>query len=55
MNLTSPKDPVRATNLPFDADGNLVATRSLPRAAGFGVATNYQAPQSIQGQIRFSF
>lgn len=55
MNLTSPNDPVRATNLPFDDAGNLITARSLPRGAGFGVANNYQAPRSVQAQIRFSF
>jgi hypothetical protein len=53
--LTSPSDPVTATNLPFDAAGNLIAARSLPRGAGFGVANAYQAPRSVQAQIRFSF
>jgi len=27
----------------------------LPRGAGFGVATGYQAPRTIQAQIRFAF
>ena len=44
-----------ATNLPFDANGNLIDTRSRPRGAGFGVATNYQNPRTVQAQIRFSF
>ncbi|HXG57336.1 MAG TPA: hypothetical protein VNJ03_18290 [Vicinamibacterales bacterium] len=44
-----------ATNLPFDANGNLIASRSLPRGAGFGVANAYQNPRTIQAQIRFSF
>jgi hypothetical protein len=55
LNLTSPSDPVTAVNLPYDAAGNLIASRSLPRGAGFGVATAYQAPRSIQAQLRFSF
>jgi hypothetical protein len=55
LNLTSPSDPVTPQNLPFDANGNLIAARSLPRGAGFGVANDYQAPRSIQGQIRFRF
>jgi hypothetical protein len=54
MNLASPDNP-SVTNLPFDANGNLIAARSLPRGAGFGVATDYQAPRSVQLQIRFSF
>jgi hypothetical protein len=55
MNLASPNDPVTITNLPFDANGNLLPNRSTPRNAGFGVATGYQAARSIQAQIRFTF
>jgi hypothetical protein len=55
MTLASPGDPVTITNLPYDANGNLVDSRSRPRGAGFGVATNYQAPRSVQWLIRFSF
>jgi hypothetical protein len=55
MNLASPGDPVTITNLPFDASGNLITSRSIPKSAGFGVANNYQNPRSIQGQVRFSF
>jgi hypothetical protein len=46
---------VTITNLPYDAGGNLIDARSRPRGAGFGVATGYQNPRSVQGQIRFSF
>jgi len=42
LNLNSPSDPVLATNLPYDSNGNVVAARSLPRGAGFGVATEYR-------------
>jgi hypothetical protein len=55
LSLTNPSDPVTPQNLPFDATGNLIQARSLPRGAGFGVANDYQAPRSIQGQIRFRF
>jgi len=55
INLSSPGDPVTATNLPYDSSGNVIASRSLPRNAGFGVANAYQAPRTIQAQIRFSF
>jgi carboxypeptidase family protein len=55
LTLTTPNDPVTAQNLPFDASGNLIAARSRPRGAGFGVANNYQAPRSVQAQIRFGF
>jgi hypothetical protein len=55
MNLTSPSDPATITNLPFDSDGNVVGARARPTGAGFGVATDYQPPRSIQVQARFSF
>jgi hypothetical protein len=55
INLSSPSDPVTATNLPFDSSGNVVASRSLPRGAGFGVANAYQNPRTVQVQLRFSF
>ena len=43
------------TNLAYDASGNLISSLSLPKNAGFGVATAYQTPRSVQAQIRFSF
>ena len=57
MNLanTTAAAATTITNLPYDANGNLIPTLSLPRNAGFGVATNYQVPRSVQFQIRFSF
>ena len=55
ITLRSPNDPVTPQNLPYDAAGNLIDARSRPRGAGFGVATNYQAPRSVQAQMRFSF
>jgi hypothetical protein len=55
MTLASPADPVTITNLPYDGSGNLIDSRSRPRGAGFGVATGYQAPRTVQGLIRFSF
>jgi hypothetical protein len=55
MNLASPNDPVTITNLPFDANGNLIESRSRPRNAGFGVATGYLSPRTVQAQIRFQF
>ena len=54
MSLASPVDPT-VTNLPFDANGNLIPERSLPKNAGFGVANSYQSPLSLQAQIRFTF
>jgi hypothetical protein len=55
MTLPSPTSPADIQNLPFDANGNLRDSFSRPRGAGFGVATAYQAPRTMQGQIRFSF
>jgi hypothetical protein len=55
INLNSPSDPVTQTNLPFDAAGNVIDARSRPRNSGTGVATGYQAPRSIQLQVRFAF
>jgi hypothetical protein len=55
LNLNSPTDPVTATNLPFDANGNVIASRATPRGAGFGVANAYQAPRGVQAEGRFSF
>jgi hypothetical protein len=55
ISLSNPNDPVTPQNLPFNAAGELIVSRSLPRGAGFGVANNYQAARSVQGQVRFSF
>ncbi len=55
ISFNNPSDPVTATNLPYDAAGNIVAARSLPRGAGFGVATAYQTPRQVQLQVRFRF
>jgi hypothetical protein len=55
INFPSPNDPVRITNLPYLADGTLNPTRSRPRGAGVGVATDYQDPRRVQVQARFSF
>jgi len=55
ITLASPTDPVTPQNLPFDPSGNLIDARSRPRGAGFGVATGYQTPRSVQAQVRFSF
>jgi hypothetical protein len=55
MNLTNPNDPVTVRNLPFDADGRPIDARSRPRGAGFGVATGYETPRTVQAQIRFQF
>ena len=55
MQLASPADPLTIQNLPFRPDGTVDPTRSVPRGAGFGVATGYQAPRTMQLQLRFSF
>ncbi len=55
MQLPSPAAPTAIQNLPFDASGNVVDARSRPRGAGFGVATSYQDPRTMQLQIRVSF
>jgi hypothetical protein len=55
ITFSSPGDPLTPQNLPYDANGNLIASRSLPRGAGFGVANAYQAPRTVQFQVRFTF
>jgi len=55
MNLASPGDPVTITNLPYDANGNILPNRVKPSNAGFGQATQWQPPRTMQLQIRFSF
>jgi hypothetical protein len=55
VNLASPTDPTNATNLPYNPDGTPVPSRLLPKTAGFGVATTYQAARTLQAQVRFSF
>jgi hypothetical protein len=54
MNVVSPLDP-SVTNLPFDASGALIPSRSQPKNGGFGVANGYQGPRTLQAQIRFAF
>jgi hypothetical protein len=54
LSVVSPLDGTPA-NLPYDASGATVVSRSLPKNAGFGVANAYQAPRTMQVQIRFSF
>jgi hypothetical protein len=55
MQMASPSAPNAITNLPFDASGNVIDARSRPRGAGFGVATDYQSPRTMQLQLRFAF
>jgi len=55
MTLSSPADPLTIQNSPFNPDGSVIAARAVPRGAGFGVASAYQAPRTMQLQIRFMF
>jgi hypothetical protein len=55
MNLASPGDPITITNLPYDANGNILPTRVKPSNSGFGQATGWQNPRTVQVQLRFSF
>jgi hypothetical protein len=55
MQLASPTDPVTIVNLPVDANGNPIPARTKPNGAGFGVASLYQAPRTVQLQLRFAF
>jgi hypothetical protein len=54
MQVTSTTDST-IQNLPFDSGGNLIASRSLPKNAGFGVVNGYQGARNIQAQLRFYF
>jgi hypothetical protein len=54
LSVASPVNPTPA-NLPYDAGGNTIASLSLPKNAGFGVANAYQAPRTVQVQLRFAF
>jgi hypothetical protein len=56
MNLSSPADPTTITNLPYDqVTGAILPARVKPSNAGFGQATGWQNPRSMQFQVRFSF
>lgn len=55
IQYANPNSNTTPTNLPYDSAGNIVASRSLPRGAGFGVATGFQSPRSMQMQLRISF
>jgi hypothetical protein len=55
MQLANPSAPGTITNLPYDASGSLIPSLSVPRGAGFGVATQFQSPRTVQGQVRFVF
>src|SRR4029078_6255523 len=55
IQFASPSTPTTPTNLPFDANGNVVDARARPRGAGCGVATGYQDPRTMQMQLRIAF
>jgi len=55
MNIAGLETASVATNLPYDAAGNLIPARAIPSTAGFGVATNAADPRRVQVQIRFQF
>jgi hypothetical protein len=55
MQLSNPSEPDTPTNSVFNADGSVNPNRSTPRNNGFGLATGYQSPRTLQAQIRFSF
>jgi hypothetical protein len=55
MNIASLETAAAATNLPYDAAGNLIPARAIPSTAGFGVATGALDPRRVQVQIRFQF
>jgi len=54
MTVASPTDPT-IQNLPFDSTGHLLASRSQPRTAGFGMVNGYQGARSLQAWLRFTF
>jgi hypothetical protein len=55
MTLSSPADPVNVSNLPYDATGAILPNRVKPSGSGFGQATSWQLPRSVQFTARFSF
>jgi hypothetical protein len=54
MQLPNPNGPNEVLNRPFGADG-LIEARSVPRGAGFAVASDFQAPRTLQVQVRLLF
>ena len=55
MQMPNPSQPTTIQNAVFDATGNLVTSRSRPRNSGFGLATDFQDPRTMQLQLRISF
>ena len=54
MNIASLETASTATNLPYDAAGNLIPARAIPSTAGFGVATDCGG-SSAGCRCRFGF
>ncbi len=54
IQFNSPTD-LTVRNSQFNADGSLVSTRTQPRNAGFGAATQAAALRNFQAMIRFQF
>ena len=50
-----PEDYFTLSYIPKDANGNILPTRVRPSNSGFGQATQWQPPRTVQLQIRFSF
>jgi len=55
MNMSNINTSTAATNLPYDANGNVIPANIIPRSAGFGAVSNSNAARSVQLTIRFSF
>jgi hypothetical protein len=55
MQIGSLSTATTAVNAPYDATGNLIAGRDLPRSAGFGVVNAVAPPRSVQAHVRFEF
>ncbi len=55
MTLNSPNTPTTIVNNQYNTDGSLNQARLTPQNAGFGAATAWQNPRTLQAYIRFSF
>ena len=55
LSLSDPANPGTPLNLPFDANGVLLPNRVQPNQAGLGAVSAYQAPRTVQAQIRVQF
>jgi hypothetical protein len=55
MNIANLGTASTAVNLPYDADGNVITSRIIPRSAGFGVVNGSNGGRALQVVVRFSF